>query len=68
MAGLPNPPRRMAGYTLPRTPPRQQTPGGARPGGTLTPPPCMAGFRVFVPPCIVAEPNGLVLKKLYKPV
>jgi len=27
-----------------------------------TPPPCMAGYCVFAPPCMVAGPNGLDLK------
>ena len=55
------------GYTLSRTPPRQQAPRGARPGGTLTPPPCMAGYCSFALPCMMTEPNGLVLKIFSKP-
>jgi hypothetical protein len=31
---------------------------------TFTPPPYMAGFSAFAPPCMVAGPNELVLKKI----
>jgi hypothetical protein len=34
------------------------------PRGICTPPPCMTGFSAFAPPCMVAGPNGLDLKKI----
>ena len=37
------------------------------PRGSCTPPPCMAGYSSFAPPCMVAGLNGLVLKIFFKP-
>ena len=45
----------------PRRGPRQHTgPCSGHVAGS-TPPPCMAGFSDFAPPCMVAGPNGLDL-------
>ena len=53
--GTPNPPAVMAGSS---------SAGGTSqaPRGGHTPPPCMAGCSVLAPSCMVAGPNGLVLK------
>ena len=64
------PPWCVAGYYLPRTPPRVSHVSRCLPKpchvSSSTPPPCMAGFCAFAPPCMVADPNGLVLKILSK--
>ena len=60
----------VAGYYLPRTSPRISHVSRCPPKpchvSSSTPPPCMAGFCAFAPPCMVAGPNGLVLKILSK--
>jgi len=38
------------------------------PRGSYTPLPSMAEYRSFAPPCMVAEPNDLVLKILLNPI